>query len=329
MPDENRPMQVLTGIDSRTWEHPADRAALNALRKLPAFDEVLRKVFGFFGEKPIRLAFQANAVRCSPTQFARVDRLYQRAAAALDAPQEYPVFVSQTPVVNAGAYGMEKPFIIINSGALILLDDDELQFVLGHEIGHIMSGHVLYTTMMVLLVQLAERGFPIVGLAARAILIALMEWYRKAELSSDRAGSLAIQQPEVGMRTMLKFAGGGQGRETNLPEFIQQADSYRQGGDLADQVFKVLNLLGANHPFPVLRVAEMRDWFESGAYDRILRGEYMRRGDASGPLRDDLGAAGRAYAEGARQTLNTASDAAKRVVDSFKSGFGGRAGGGA
>lgn len=312
--------RILTGIDSRSWEHPADRAALNALRRLPAFDEVLRKVFGFFGEKPIRLAFQANAVRCSPTQHARVHRLYERAAATLDAPAEYPVFVSQSPVVNAGAYGMEKPFILVHSAALHLLDDDELQFVLGHELGHIMSGHVLYTTMMTLLVQLAQRGFPIVGLAARAILVALMEWYRKAELSCDRAGSLAVQQPEVGMRTMLTFA-GGEGALTNLPEFIRQADDYRLGGDLADQVFKVLNLLGADHPFPVLRVAEMRDWFESGEYDRIVRGEYMRRGEGTGPLTDDLTAAGRAYAEGARQTLHTASDAARRVVDSFKSGF--------
>jgi Zn-dependent protease with chaperone function len=321
MVDETPAVHVLTQIDSRSWEHPADRAALNALRKLPAFDEVLRKLFGFFGEKPIRLAFQANAVRSSPTQFPRVHRLYERAAAALDVPQEYPVFVSQTPFVNAGAYGMERPFIIVNSGTAELLDDQELQFVIGHEIGHIMSGHVLYTTMMVILVQLAERGFPVVGLAARAILVALMEWYRKAELSSDRAGSLAVQIPEVGMRTMLKFAGGGRKGEANLPEFIQQADAYRQGGDLADQVFKVLNLLGADHPFPVLRVAEMRDWFESGAYERILRGEYVRRGEASRPYGEDLSAAGRAYADQAKQTLNTATEAARRVVDSFKTGF--------
>jgi Zn-dependent protease with chaperone function len=321
MADDTHSARVLTQIDSRSWEHPADRAALNALRKLPAFDEVLRKLFGFFGEKPIRLAFQANAVRTSPTQFPRVHRLYERAAATLDVPQDYPVFVSQTPVVNAGAYGMERPFIIVNSGMLQLLEDRELEFVIGHEIGHIMSGHVLYTTMMVILVQLAERGFPVVGLAARAILIALMEWYRKAELSADRAGSLAVQIPEVGMSTMLKFAGGDLRKETNLPEFIQQADGYRQGGDLADQVFKVLNLLGADHPFPVMRVAEMRDWFESGAYERIVGGDYVRRGEASRPYTEDLSAAGRAYAEGARQTLNTASEAARRVVDSFKTGF--------
>src|SRR5690606_9111936 len=224
-----RELQVLHGIDPRSWEHPADRAALNALRKIPAFDEVLKAVFGFFGERPVRLAFQANAVRSSPRQFPRVHRLYDEPAAALDAPDVYPVYVSQTPMVNAGAYGMQRPFIIINSGMLSLLDDDELQFVIGHEIGHVMSGHVLYTTMMVILMQLAERGFPIVGLAARAVLVALLEWYRKAELSSDRAGSLAVQKPEVGMRTMLKFAGGGTLSDTNLPEFIQQADAYRLG----------------------------------------------------------------------------------------------------
>ncbi len=305
---------VLHEIDSRTWEHPAYRAALNALRKLPAFDQILRTLFGFFGEKPIRLAFQANAVRCSPTQFPRVHDLYRRAAEALDAPAEYPVYISQTPIANAGAYGMERPFIILNSGMLQLLDDDELQFVLGHELGHIMSGHVLYTTMMVILLQLAERGFPIVGLAARAILVALLEWYRKAELSSDRAGILAIQQPEVGMRAMLKLAGGGAATDTNLAEFIQQADEYRQGGDLADQVFKVLNLVGADHPFPVLRVAERRDWFESGAYDRILRGEYRRRTEPEPSYAEDLGAAARSYAETARTAFDTATDAAKRMV---------------
>jgi Zn-dependent protease with chaperone function len=194
MSDSYRAVRILTDIDSRSWEHPADRAALNALRKLPAFDQVLKTVFGFFGEKPVRLAFQANAVRVSPTQFARVHKLYAEVARTLDAPEPYPVFVAQTPVVNAGAYGMEKPFILLNSGALVLLDDVELSFVLAHVLGHIMSGHVLYTTMMVILFQLAERGFPVVGLAARAVLIALMEWYRKAELSADRAGALALQQ---------------------------------------------------------------------------------------------------------------------------------------
>ncbi len=324
MPEHVHTPRILTDIDSRSWEHPADRAALNALRRLPGFDQVLRTLFGFFGEKPIRLAFQANAVRVSATQFSRVHRLHEAACVALDVRDVPPLYVAQTPIVNAGAYGMQRPFVLLNSGMLSLLDDEELQFVLGHELGHILSGHVLYTTMTAILLQLANRNFPIVGLAARAILIALLEWYRKAELSSDRAGALAVQNPDAAMRTMLKLAGGDRSGDTQLAEFLQQADEYRQGGDLADQVFKVLNVLGTTHPFPVIRVAELRDWFEAGDYDRILRGEYARRGEAERPYSEDVSAAGRAYADGARETLGHATDAARRVVDSFRAGFGNR-----
>ena len=117
---------------------------------------------------------------------------------------------------------------------------------------------MLYRTMTVILIRLAQLGFPIVGLAARAVLLALLEWSRKSELSADRAGLLAVQNPEAALGTMLKLAGGGSREETDLNEFLRQADEYRQGGDVVDAVFKVLNLLGSTHPFHVLRVAEMR-----------------------------------------------------------------------
>jgi hypothetical protein len=116
---------------------------------------------------------------------------------------------------------------------------------------------------------------------------------------------------------MLKFAGGGDASDTNLREFLGQADEYRAGGDLGDQVFKVLNLLGADHPFPVLRVAEMRDWFQSGEYDRIMRGEYRRRGEPEPAYLEDLAAAGRSYADSARAAFDTASEAARRMMNSI------------
>jgi Zn-dependent protease with chaperone function len=312
---------VLTDIHPRSWEHPADKAALQALRKLPVFDEVLRKLFGYFGEKPVRLAFQANAVRVSRNQFPAVYGLYQDVLKTLDSPDDYPLYMSQNPMVNAGAYGMHEPFIIVQSGTKVLLDDDELSFVLAHELGHIMSDHVLYRTMTMLLLQLASLGFPIVGLAARAVLVALLEWYRKSELSSDRAGLLGVQDPEVAMRTMLKMAGGGDAEQLNLQEFIQQAEEYREGGDLADQVFKILNLMGTTHPFFVLRVHEMRSWIESGTYDRILRGEYPRRGEPDEAYQDDLREAAEAYATGARDFLDQMAGAARRMGENFMGGF--------
>jgi Zn-dependent protease with chaperone function len=245
---------------------------------------------------------------------------YQEVLKVLDAPS-YDLFISQTPLVNAGAYGMKKPFIVLNSGAVRLLNRDEMTFLLGHELGHILSGHVLYRTMTVLLLQLATLGFPIVGLAARAVLIGLLEWMRKAELSSDRAGLLVGQDPEVALATLMKLAGGGYENETNLNEFMVQADEYRQGGDVADAVFKILNLLGSTHPFHVLRAAELRDWVEAGGYDRVLRGEYKRRGEPNTAYMEDLRAAAGAYKEDAQDVKTQFTDAAKRMRDAFREGF--------
>jgi Zn-dependent protease with chaperone function len=315
-----RARRILRDIHPSSWEHPADRAALAALRRLPGFDEVLKKVFGIFGEKPIRLAFQANAVRVSEKQFPQVWERYLEVLETMDSPP-YDLFVSQTPLVNAGAYGMDKPFIVLNSGSIRLLNEDELTYLIGHELGHIMSGHVLYRTMTVLLLQLASLGFPIVGLAARAVLMALLEWSRKAELSCDRAGLLAVQNPDATLRSFMKLAGGGQPEENDLNEFLRQADEYRQSGDVADIVFKVLNLLGTTHPFHVLRAAEVRDWIEAGEYDRILRGEYRKRTDDQAPYVDDLADAARAYRDEAGDVMKQFGDAIRDARDRFAEGF--------
>jgi hypothetical protein len=117
------------------------------------------------------------------------------------------------------------------------------------------------------------------------------------------------------------MAGGGRSEETSLQEFIVQAEEYREGGDVADQVFKVLNLLGQTHPFYVLRVSELRDWIESGAYDRIIRGEYSRRGEPDPAYNEDLREAAAAYAEGAKDFLDTVTGAARRAGSDFLSSF--------
>jgi hypothetical protein len=173
----------------------------------------------------------------------------------------------------------------------------------------------------VILMQLAQMGFPVVGLAARAVLVALLEWNRKAELSADRAGLLAVQNPEATLKGFMRLAGGGIGEENDLNEFLEQAEQYRQSGDVADIVFKVLNLLGTTHPFHVLRAAEIRDWIEAGEYDRVLRGEYRRRGDAYEPWRTDAAEAARSYREDAQNLARQFGEAVRSARDKFADQF--------
>src|SRR2546430_2195024 len=300
-----RPRKVLTGIAPVTWEHPADRAALQTLRSVPGFDEVVKKVVGFLGERGIRLLFQANAVRVGSSQFPRLNALYTDVLTTMDWEPRPELFISQTPFVNAGAYGMERPFIVINSGALKLLDDDEMRALLGHEVGHVMSGHALYHTLLVLILNVSLGFLPfLAGIALLPIQLALLEWFRKSELSSDRAGLLASQDPNASLRMFLKMAGGGDMAEMDLNTFLIQAKEYEETGGALDRVFKILNTLGASHPFNTLRAAELQRWIEAGHYERALRGEHTRRGPdppVVGPeaplaagLVDRLRAAGRA-----------------------------------
>jgi Zn-dependent protease with chaperone function len=319
-----RPRKVLTQIAPVSWEHPADRAALQSLRSVPGFDEVVKKVYGFIGERGVRLLFQADAVRVGPKQFPKMNELFTEVCTTLDWEPRPELFVSQTPFANAGAYRMDRPFIVINSGAMRLLDEDEMRGLLGHELGHIMSGHALYHTILVLILNFSFSTLPfLAGIALLPVRIALLEWFRKSELSSDRAGLLASQDPIAAMRMHLKLAGGGDMSQMDLNEFLIQAREYEQTGGALDRIFQILNTLDRTHPFSTLRAAELQRWIEAGHYERVLRGEYTKRGPEAEerPVDKDIDEARDHYMKEAKAVVNDVVDSAKRAAQAFTDAF--------
>src|SRR5881296_2909086 len=315
-----RPRRILTQIAPVSWEHPADRAALQSLRSVPGFDLVVKKIYGFIGERGIRLLFQADAVRVGPRQFPRLNELYTDVLTTMDWDPRPDLYVSQTPFVNAGAYGMDRPFIVINSGALKLLDDDEMRTLLGHELGHVMSGHALYVTILILILNFSFSTLPfLAGIALLPIRIALLEWFRKSELSSDRAGLLATQDPNAALRMYLKMAGGGDMKQMDLNAFLVQAKEYEETGGALDRIFKIINTLPQSHPFNTLRAAELQRWIEEGHYDRVLRDEYTRRGPEAEqrPIDKDIDDAREHYMKEAKAVVDDVVDTAKRAARAF------------
>src|SRR6202034_2940526 len=142
----------LTGISSRAYEHPADRSALVALRKLTGFDSLLRKLFGLFNERAFRLTYLASAVKVSERQFPHIHELVRDGSYIMDLPDVPEVFVVQSPLVNAMALGRDQPFLVITTGMINLYDPEELRWVIGHELGHVLSGHAVYRTMLLWLI---------------------------------------------------------------------------------------------------------------------------------------------------------------------------------
>jgi Zn-dependent protease with chaperone function len=293
------------GISSRAWEHPADRIALTALRRLKGFDQILKLLSGMLRERQHRLLYLASAARVGPRQFADLDALLEDCVAVLDAPVEPELFVLQSPTVNAYTIGMDQPFIVITSGMYDLMSAEEMRFVIGHELGHALSGHAVYRTMLMHLMRLASSfGFiPIGGWALRAIVAALMEWQRKSELSGDRAGLLCSQDFDAAIRVQLKLAGGGRLDRMDSQAFLAQAREYDRTGDMRDGLLKLLNLELRSHPFSVLRAAALTQWVDSGGYGAVLGGDYPRRTeDESASWSEDLGAAARTYRDGFDQS---------------------------
>ena len=334
----------LHDVSSTAWEHPADRAALNALRALPGFDAAVRRVAGFLGERGVRQLFLANAVRVGPTQYPALWAGYQEMLRALDWPGARPepgasgrvpeLYVTQTPFVNAGAVGFRDPFIILNTASLELLDPAGQRFLLAHEVGHIASGHVTYNTIAIILLTLGLNSLPaLAGLAILPFRLALLEWYRKAELSCDRAGVLGVQDPRAAYRAFLQLAGGvrGGGRDgTDAPDldaYLAQAAEYEAVDSTWDRVLQVLAAAQQDHPFHTVRVAELQRWVAGGDYARILAGDYPRRADARRPLGDDVVDAAGYYGEQVRQATASVRDAvgraAEAVAGAARDAFGG------
>jgi Zn-dependent protease with chaperone function len=288
----------LTGISSRAYEHPADRSALVALRKLSGFDVLLSKLFGLISERAFRLSFLAGTVKVSERQFPHIYALVRDGSYILDLPDVPECFIMQTPEVNAMAVGRDRPFLVITTGLVNLHDEEELRFVVGHELGHVLSGHAVYRTMLVILLNLVNRlswmSVGVIGL--RAIIWGLEEWFRKSELSCDRAGLLACQDVDAARRALMKLAGGPHLSELNPDAFRDQAHEYEAVPDLRDSILKVLQLQGTTHPHAVVRFAELDHWATNGDYDRILGGDYPRRDDDRGAsFTDEVRNAAKSY----------------------------------
>ena len=162
------------------------------------------------------------------------------------------VYLKESPDTTAAAWGAGRPMVMVNSRSVELFDEEELRTVLGHEVGHVLSDHVLYRTALMILLSIGTSGLPMMaGLPLAAVRIALLEWFRAAELSCDRAATLVNRDPLVTSRTLLVMAGGAASRKLNLDAFLKQANEYEEWAPGWDKLARLRVELAQTHAFPV------------------------------------------------------------------------------
>ena len=267
---KKRKLRPLQGLSVEEFRHPHDARATEALRKVPGLEKVMTKILEYGLERLYYVDNIASNLRVTPKMFPRLHRSLTWACKILDVP-EPEMYVTLDPAVTAFTYGHTKPFITLSSGIVDALTDEQLFFVIAHEVGHIKSGHVLYGTMarniaaVIDFLGTATLGFG--ALLGQGLVIALYEWYRCAELTADRAALLCVQDLEPARDAFMKLAGGTTrlAAEMDRDEFLRQVRAYEEvdRSDL-DKAYKVLLTLQRMHPFAMQRAKELEVWFELG-----------------------------------------------------------------
>jgi len=279
LPLSSEPHKKFADLNKHDYVHPDDSKAMAALRAIPGVDTALRKLIKVTGESAIRVTLLASAVKVSPKQCPDLYAKLQVACTTLgvDMPD---LFVQQNPLVNAFTMGVDKHVIVLHSGLLERLNDEETLAVIAHEVGHIHAEHVLYLTAARLIEAITKGtlifipGSEIIKfLISAGISSALLAWVRRAELSCDRAALLVTQNPHVIGRTMMQLAGGTFASEIDYDEFLEQGREFKKNYDNSnlDKFWADIINAGQTHPFPIWRVSEILDWVETGQYEDLMK----------------------------------------------------------
>lgn len=257
-------------INPSEFIHPEDAAALRALESIPGFPALVKKFLQIGLEQMQYGINMASTIRLSPTQlpdlYKHLPPICKRLGIA-----EPEFYLEMNPQPNAWTFGDTKIYITITSGLVELLNDEELDAVIAHECGHILCRHVLYHS----LAEYVLRGVDSLGLLGKLAVpfqLALFYWYRKSELSCDRASAI-VTSPEVVASTMARLAGGPKSITSgiNLQEWIKQADQYDQiyNDGTWNKALQIYVTMALSHPFSAVRVREILKWGESEQYRRI------------------------------------------------------------
>ncbi|MCP4806932.1 MAG: M48 family metallopeptidase [Proteobacteria bacterium] len=272
--------QTLSNLTEDDFIHPLDAEAMDVLKSFPGFDKMVAQLMEHGLEKILALEQTGMSVKVGPRQLPELWERYLRVCEVLNV--EPPgLYVKNDPTPNAYTFGEAAPFIVITSGLLELMDPMEVDFVIGHELGHVKCHHVLYRVvaenMKLMLSIVGEVTMNIGQVVGMGLAIPLYDWYRKAELSGDRCGLLAVQDPEVALGSMMKMAAGTRkmAEQLDLTAFMAQAREYDEVSEVDDsaKLYKFLLTAWRTHPMTVMRAKHLDAWIRSGGYQVAVGGK--------------------------------------------------------
>lgn len=186
-----------------------ERALIDQLSARFGLDVLIEHFVSSGGVRSAYDAVLGAQLRLTPLLAPRLIGLLDEVRKALGFDERIELFVGQGAMVNAGAMhaiSPDEPHVVQLTSALVeRMTDDELRFVLGHELGHLAFRH--YRARLAIAAFGVDEGQQS---KAPALLARRMEsWDRLAELSADRAGFIVVgSRLEVAVSTFFKLQAG-------------------------------------------------------------------------------------------------------------------------
>jgi len=272
---------LMPEISYQSFTYPGDEEALAALKRVPGAPQLLTYLQENFTEQLIYVENNEQMIRAGTGSFGSLHKLLVRCCEILSCPVP-DLYVTNSPIMNAYTVGHRRTCLVLHSALVEAMTADELCFVMGHELGHIKCGHGLYRQLGDLLIQSWDAvsaliPVPGIGMIRIPLLIAYWEWFRRAELTCDRAGLLCVQNAPTALTGLGKLAGriSGMEDEFNVDSAIAQAGALQEVNKLV-LVVSIMNSAQNTHPFVPSRLKQIREYAASPEYQAVLRGEYQR-----------------------------------------------------
>ena len=267
--------KTLINLQSTQYEHRFDREALESVRKLPGFDSVVNFVLDWTMIKWHVVQLCGSNYHVTKESCPELYNMVHESAETLDIDRLPEIYTQWSYGINAYTTGYkDNTILVLQSGSVDLMPDPELTFVIGHEMGHIKSGHVLYHMMVQFFAQIISSTV-LAGKFIVPIQLGLNYWYRMSEFTADRAGLLACQDLEAALGAIMKMAGLPK-RYFNTSDphvFAKQAKEFMtKYGDTTDKIIRNISILDDTHPWTVMRAYELIKWVENGDYEKVLNG---------------------------------------------------------
>lgn len=222
---------------------------------------IILVAFSYFGTKSMHAQLVRQAQHVDMQSSPELTQIAIESARKLEA-HGVEVYIVRNDQRNAYTFGLDKPQnIVIYSSLLQIMDADELKFVIGHELGHVIFGHTWLNTLLG-----GMAGVPTTFGLSVVVNLAFRSWNRACEYSADRAGLVACGNLNKAILTLVELAAG----DIKSQAEFQQALALLEKQD--DSFGNVLSESLASHPMIIKRIKELQKFADSSQYLQLTSG---------------------------------------------------------